>query len=208
MKKLTLTSNDDMTLENAFKDFISFKKINNLSEESIAFYKNCFASFAEFYDTSSFCETITESIVYKYIEHLQSKNIVDISVNSYLRGLRVFLYFCMNRGYVNRFNIKLIKSEKVAKETYTNEEVEILLKKPDVKRCSFSEYRNWVMVNYFIGTGNRLRTAINLLCKDIDFDNDIIKLTTTKSRKQQYIPMSATLKEILKEYIIHRKRPA
>ena len=206
MKKLTLMSTETMTLDKAFDDFISFKRINNLSGETIKYYQNCFKSLSEFYDTTFPCETITESTVYKYIEYLQAKNIVDISINSYLRGIRTFLYFCMDRGYVGRFSIRLIKSDKEVKETYTNEEVEILLKKPNIKKCSFSEYRNWVIINYLIGTGNRLSTVTNLLCGDIDFDNDVIKLTKTKNRRQQLVPLSVTLKGILKEYLIYRKR--
>ncbi|MDR2861756.1 MAG: tyrosine-type recombinase/integrase, partial [Syntrophobacterales bacterium] len=84
-----------------------------------------------------------------------------------------------------RFDIKLIKCDKQIKETYTNEELERLLKKPDINKCRFSDYRNWVMVNYLLGTGNRLKTLINLKWQEIDFHNDMIRLTTTKSRKQR-----------------------
>jgi integrase/recombinase XerD len=47
--------------------------------------------------------------------------------------------------------------------------------------------------------------VVNLKWGDIDFDNDLIRLTVVKSRKQQFIPLSSTLKNVLKGYLIYRK---
>ena len=41
--------------------------------------------------------------------------------------------------------------------------------------------------------------------KDIDFNSGTIKLCRTKNRKEQIIPMSMTLKNVLKEYVKYRK---
>jgi len=111
----------------------------------------------------------------------------------------------MEMGYMPKFNIRLMKCDKEIKEAYTTEELEMLLKKPDIKKVGFAEYRNWVIVNYLLGTGNRLRTLVNLKWADVDFQNDLIRLTAVKNRKQQMIPLSSTLKTILKEYRLYRK---
>jgi len=60
------------------------------------------------------------------------------------------------------------------------------------------------MINYFLATGNRVNTVVNIKLCDIDWENDYIKLTTTKNRKQQVIPMSHSLKGILEEYLKYR----
>jgi len=159
-----------------------------------------------FYDTTLPCESVTKETIYKYIEHLQNKGTVnDVTINSYLRGIRVIFYYFMEMGYMPKFSIRLIKCDKEIKETYTTEELDRLLKKPDVKKTGFAEYRNWVIVNYLLATGNRLRTLINLKWVDVDFQNDLIRLTTTKNRQQQLIPLSSTLKTVLKEYRLYRK---
>lgn len=44
-----------------------------------------------------------------------------------------------------------------------------LIAKQNLKECSFVEYRNWIMINYFIETGNRLRSVINIKVSDVDF---------------------------------------
>ena len=71
----------------------------------------------------------------------------------------------MERGYVNRFKVEFVRAEKKIKETYTDEELAILLRKPDVKTSSFAEYRNWVLICYLLGTGNRSNTVCNIKIK-------------------------------------------
>ena len=204
--KIKMQGQDGKTLNNAFEEFHTFKKISNLSKESIIFYENKFKIFGMFHNTAQPCESVTKETIYKYIEYLQNKGTVnDVTINSYLRGLRVIFYFFMELGYMPKFKISLIKCDKELKETYTTEELERLLKKPDVKKTGFAEYRNWVIVNYLLATGNRLRTLINLKWVDVDFQNDMIRLTVVKNRQQQLIPLSATLKTTLKEYRIYRK---
>ncbi len=53
---------------------------------------------------------------------------------------------------MKKFKIENIKTDEAIKEPYTEYEMNLLLKKPDLKKCNFSEYRNWVLVNYFYST--------------------------------------------------------
>lgn len=205
MRKIQIRTTNDKVLAEAFENFIRHKKINNLSSESILYYNRCYKTFCQFHNPTLPCNTITQDVVERYTEFLQSKNIVDITVNSYLRGVRAMLYYFMERGYLQEFSVKLIRFNKKIKETYTNEELDILLKKPNLKICAFAEFRGWVMINYLLGTGNRLSTMINVKCGDIDFDNNVIRLTKVKNRKEQIVPLSSTLREILKEYLLYRK---
>ena len=64
------------------------------------------------------------------------------------------------------------------------------------------------MANYFLATGNRLRTAINLQIGHLDFENNLVFMGKTKNGRQQLIPMSKSLSEILQEYLIYRKGKA
>jgi len=193
-----------ISLEMLFEKFILFKKMNNVSVETIIYYEHCFRFFGEYYDVSLACNTVNMEVFHGYIQHLQKKTIKPITINSYLRGMRVILYYGMELGYIRDFKISLIKADKEIKETYTDRELEILLERPDVGKCSFAEYRTWVIINYLLGTGNRLSTMANVKNKDIDFCNGLITLTKTKNRKQQLIPLSSALSKILKEYLIYR----
>jgi len=104
-----------------------------------------------------------------------------------------------------KFKVRLIRQEKKVKNTYTDAELKILLAKPDVKKCDFSEYRNWVISNYLLGTGNRLGTICELKIGDIDFQNHEILLKKVKNRRQYVIPLSLRLEKILLDYLLYRK---
>lgn len=198
--------NIEISLNQVFEKFMKIKECSNVAPDTISFYHRCFKSFQRFYDTETPCNLITLDTINDYIIFLkENTKDKDITINSHLRGLRALLYYAMELGYVKKFKIKLIKAVKPIKETYTTEELILLLKKPDLKKCSFSEYCSWVMINYFLGTGNRLETVVNLKIQDIDFQDSEIKLCKTKNKKQQIIPLSPELSKVLKEYLMYRQ---
>jgi len=110
----------------------------------------------------------------------------------------------MDNGYLPRFKVHLTKAEKKMKETYSEAELKILLKKPDTSHCTFTTYKTWVFENFMLGTGMRISTAINLHISDIHFEDGLIFLGKLKNRKQQYIPLSKSLADILKDYLLIR----
>lgn len=204
-KKITLTIGDDITLDKGFEKFISQKKAIGLSEKSIEYYCSCYQYFKDYIGEDILCKEVNSDLILNYINALKDgSNIRDTSINTYLRGIRAILYFLMERGYVNRFKVELVKADKKIKETYTDEELAILLKKPDIKNSSFSEYRNWVLICYLLGTGNRSKTVCNIKIKDLDFESHEVKLKVVKNRKQYVIPLSQTLEQTLQEYLTFR----
>jgi len=206
MKKISLAKKEDNTMKSVFDKFITYKKASNLSEETISYYNIIFKIFGDFYDIDLPCHGINKDIYYDYISFLRETkpNIKDVTINSYLRGLRAILYYAMEEGYIEHFKINLIKADKELKETYLEAELEKLLKKPNIKKCDFAEYRDWVAINYFLATGNRVSTAANVKICNLDFSNAVVLLIKTKNRKQQIIPLSTALIPILKEYIKYR----
>ena len=138
MPKLTMQSTSkDLTLQGVFDKFISFKKIKNLSEESIQYYEECFKFFTEYYPASRPCADITKDICLGYVQHLRETRpgVKDVTINTYLRAVRAILYYAMEQEYLPRFKMELIKAEKEIKETYTDDELARLLKKPNMKQC-------------------------------------------------------------------------
>ncbi len=202
MEKITMSKKSTLTIHEAFELFIRKCKIKNLTELSISSYEKKMVHFYEFVDKNDLITTITSDTVDDYILWLRENTEAnDITINSYLRSVRAFLYYCMECNYIPTFKIKLIKAEKKIKETYTDEELMRLLQKPDINNCSFSCYKTWVFENYLLGTGNRISTALDLHIGDINFQSGVIVLRKTKNRKQQIIPLSNTLADILQEYL-------
>lgn len=202
MEKITMSKKSNLSIQEAFDLFIRKCKIKNLTDLSISSYEKKMVHFYEFIDKNEPITAVTKDTVDDYILWLRENTEAnDITINSYLRSVRAFLYFCMEDRYIPTFKIQLIKAEKKIKETYTDDELVRLLEKPDVNNCSFSCYKTWVFENYLLGTGNRISTALDLHIGDINFQSGVIILRKTKNRKQQIIPLSATLAEVLQGYL-------
>lgn len=204
-QKIVMTKANDLTIEQAYELFIRKARVKNLSENTIKTYNYHFDAFCRFTDKEQQIDTVTVEIVDNFILFLKKQcNTNEITINSYLRTIRAFLYYCMECGYLKRYKITMPKIDKKIKETYSDTELERLLKKPDINTCSFTEYTTWVFENYLLGTGNRISSALNVKIRDINFEDNIIVIRKVKNRKQQIIPLSNTLADILKEYLIIR----
>ncbi|MDR1755152.1 MAG: site-specific integrase [Eubacterium sp.] len=196
-----------MTINEAFEQFIRVKKNQNVSGETIIYYEGVKKGFTNFFSGENSCIDITKRTIEDYTHFLKCKKpaISSVTVNTNLRGLRAILYFFMAQGYLEEFKISLIRQEKAVKRTYTEYELDALLKKPNLKKCDFAEYRNWVISNYLLATGNRLSTVCNVKIRDINFKHHEILLTKLKNRRQYIIPLSSTLEKILIDYLQYRK---
>lgn len=201
MKQIQMNQSKNLSVDDAYDLFIRKCRVKNLSQASIVSYENKIQPFVD-YCEGGLIGAVTIDTVDGFTNHLKTEhNVNDVSVVSYLRSVRAFLYYCMECNYMTSFKIHLPKAQKDIKETYSNEQLEKLLAKPDLNSCSFTEFKTWVFENYMLATGNRLSTALNVHIKDIDFDNGMIMLRKTKNRRQQLIPLSASLSEILREYL-------
>lgn len=171
-----------------------------------------------FYGRNSLCKNITNDTVQDYITYLRTKPkkqnnpnskketefLSSVTIATYIRNLRAVLNVFMGMGYVKRFIVKVPKFDREIPEVYLEEELHKLLKKPNIKTCSFSEYRNWVMTNYLLGTANRISTARNIQIKDLNFNECEIYLRKVKNRKPYTIPMQQSLRKVLIEYLNYR----
>lgn len=206
MKKIELHyKGDDITVQDLYNNFVTRKKALNVTNDTVTYYNFCFRYFTAFFEKDRQVSEIDEKCYYDYITYLREKGTKDITINTYLRGIRAIFYFGMKEGYIKDFKVELIRCQKAIKDTYTDGELDILLKKPDIKKCDFQEYRNWVMINYLMATGNRISSMLALKIGDIDFDNGLITIRKTKNRNQQIIPLSTALSGILKEYLTYRQ---
>lgn len=201
MNKITMVKkNSNLTIEDAFTLFIRKCKVKNLTELSIASYEKKIIHFYEFMDKTKPVIEITSDVVDNYILWLRENTEAnDITINSYLRTVRAFVYYCQECGFIEHFKIHLIKADKEIKETYTNDELVKLLAEPET--CSFSVYKTWAFENFLLGTGCRISTALNVKIGDVDFENGLITYRKTKNRKQQIVPLSKSLERVLISYL-------
>jgi integrase/recombinase XerD len=201
MEKIQMVKKtNNMSVEQAFALFIRKCRVKNLTDLSISSYEKKIIHFYEFMDSERPVAEIKSDTIDDYILWLRDNTQAnDITINSYLRAVRAFVYYCQECGYVEHFKIHLIKADKEVKETYTNEELARLLAEPHT--TSFSTYKTWAFENFLLGTGCRISTALNVKIGDVDFENGLITYRKTKNRKQQIVPLSKSLEKVLLSYL-------
>lgn len=193
------------TIQQAFERFQKYNRLKNLSQGSLDFYAAKGRSFFRFLgDTEQPIHTITEETVEDYIFYMKDQQLHDTTINTNLRMVRAFLYWCMEKGYLEKYPIRLVRADDPIKEPYTTDELQKLLKEPDCKTCSFAEYRNWVIVNFLLGTGCRASTLLNLQIGDLDLSAGTVFFRHMKARNQQIVPLSKALVRIMEDYLEHR----
>lgn len=204
LKRKILNKASDMTFADLHEAYIKKCKVNNLSDYTINFYKVSLRTFGKFVDIDQLkANEIDRDLIDDYILHLKETGVKDVTINTYIHGISPVIKYGMERGIIREFGLKDIRTTEEIKETYTKQELEILLKKPTTH--SFAEYRNWVIINFLLGTGIRALELRSIRIKDLHLSSGVLLVTRTKNRKPRYIPISKTLNNILLDYLEHRK---
>lgn len=196
-----------ITIGQAFDEFCIEKEAHNLSPKTIKNYRQSveyFISFNGYNPDEDIPDIITQSDIYKWINTLKLEGVKPSSINHYLRDTRAFLYWCMDadRKYITiPFKIKQVEGQEEQLKLFTDDELALLLEKPERSNNKFTDWRTWVVVNWVLGTGNRCATIVDVQISDIDFRRKEITLGHTKNKKAQIIPLSSSLETVLKEYI-------
>lgn len=189
-------------LSDAFELFIVEKESSSVGEKGISNYRSTYRKFVKDLALKENTTTneITKFVIIEWISIMKKSNIRSASINHYLTEIRVFLYWCMNEGYMEDFKISNINANEEVIKFYNDEEVEKLIKKPE-KNCSFVEYRTYAIICFCLSTGARASTICNLKIEDIDFNRKEILYRHLKNRSVSIVPLSPTLEKILLEYL-------
>ena len=205
MKKLKMKASKSITFEEGCNKYLEYCRQRNLRQGTINHYRQSYVQFFKFFEPDTPIEEIDEEAYKRYVLHLRSTLNNDVSINSYLRDFITTMHYLMNEGYIPHFKMQSIKVDKSHIETYNENELQLLLKKPNLKKCSFTEYQCWVMTNFLFSTAVRQRSLMNIKVKDIDFDNNVVYVNVTKNRKPLIVPLNQTMVNILIEYLKYRQ---
>jgi integrase/recombinase XerD len=197
---------EKLPLDKGLEKFINCKIAMNREEETIEYYQKRFTLFCDFlkkYKNIIITNQVTDECILDYILHIKQKkpNLSDHTINNNLRAVRAVLYYFMEKGYTDSFHIQEISVEKIPKEGYTTDEQEKLLKKPNIKKCSFPEYRNWVIICHLLASGIRSRTLRFIQIKHVNLKERIITLTEVKNKEGYEMPITDEYYPILCEYL-------
>ena len=125
------------SIEETFSDFIISKKTKGLAEKTLQNYQSQFQAVARHMDVKMDIAMLQKADLDAMIISMRDASLSPNSINSYTRTLKSFFSWCNEQG-ITRLNIPLYKAEETVKETYSDAELAALLKKPDIRKATFS----------------------------------------------------------------------
>ncbi|MFH0763487.1 MAG: tyrosine-type recombinase/integrase [Candidatus Omnitrophota bacterium] len=123
------------------------------------------------------------------------------------QALKAFSKFLLRREYIGKdpmLNVIRPQVEKKLPEALDEKQVKELMRymmsrrKP---RYRIAYLRDLALVGVFVFAGLRRSEALNLKIKDIDLNNNALRLMHTKTRRQEVVPICSTLKQLLMNYL-------
>jgi integrase/recombinase XerD len=144
----------------------------NLSDHSLAWYRNILSGFLAFLEAiggPSPCET-TPNMVRAYFEHLRERKQSSITINRTYGALRCFFRYLSQERVIPATPFSLIEKPKVEKKLIrplNMDQVRLLLAQPKTK--TFCGFRNWAMMLLMLDTGLRLGEVLGLRRDRIDW---------------------------------------
>lgn len=157
-------------------------------------------------------EQITEANVRSYfLEGMRQFNWQPTTFHTKLITLRVFFDWCIQQKWMTSnpaIDIPKPRKNKKIPDKLTKDQALRLL---DVVynlpyRYRFTRYRNHAMLSMCLFAGLRRAELLTIKYADADIENMTIFVRCGKGRKDRIIPMSSTLSNILRTYILERNK--
>ena len=110
--------------------FTKHCKLKNLSPQTMRYYAEDLKYFHACVPVQYVDEVSQDAFENFIVSELDAGKKIT-SLNSRIRGLRVFFKFCAEREYMKPITLKLMKEDEIIKEPYTDAELRRLLKRPE-----------------------------------------------------------------------------
>lgn len=188
--------------------FIEHCGLKGLSTKTINSYEQTLRLFMQYMDEQGILltEKITHLAIQDYIKSIKErgkytvttnpnsgnypdrrvdfgKRVSDITINNYLRNLRVFFNWCVEEELILRSPVKkgdFVKVERKPLEFVSDEDFKRLLK--SMNSASFSEYRDSIIIQLLLDTGMRVNECLLIEVTDLDMVKRCISLPADKTK--------------------------
>lgn len=195
---------------------IDIKKTMNLSEKTISGYHKAFISLNKYFKdinplelTKIEAEGYIRYLLYDYEHFTDRKNnigkkigLAPSSVNTYLRLCKSIYNTLREYEYTNHnpfAHIKNVKQQNKHIKTVDKEDINRLLNNLD--KSYYTDFRMYVICLVLLDTMGRIGEVLELTKDDIDFKNQTIYFSKTKTNNYRYVNFSVKTKRALQEYI-------
>lgn len=125
-KKLSMQAQESASVEERFQQFLSASAARGLSDKTLKTYKTHFHCISKHLDTAVSLTSLTKTDMENMIAAMRASGLSANSISSYIRAFKSFLAWCNAEGYAS----PSFKPKDTVKETYSDEEIKQLLKRP------------------------------------------------------------------------------
>lgn len=189
------------TINQAMDEFIIDQKVKGNSPKTVTYYQMAFRQFKGFYDCDSDISLLKLKNLKEYTLYLQTKDISDTSLQSYVRALRAFITWCYNEeildvNYSEKY--KLPKSKQKVIDILTDEEINRLFGCFNV--YSITQLRDYCICSLMLGSGLRKDEVITLKVANLHLGEGYA-IVDGKGNKQRTVPLSLKSRKYLAKYL-------
>jgi integrase/recombinase XerD len=204
MKRITMkNSGENRTITEMFERFIKASLAKGISSRTIETYHSHFKCLSRHLNMEMSLSNLGNDEINSMIISMRASGLAHNSICSYTRVMTTFLHWCETEGF-SVPSVPKLKDVETVKETYTDEELKILLKKPG-KQADFCEYRNWTIINFLLNSGCRAATVRNIQNRDVLLESNQIMSRHNKNGKIQVIPLCEVMVSILRSFMSVRQ---
>ena len=203
-----------MLIEMVQKDYLAEKRFEGLTERSLKSYVDLFKIWNEWLAQKGIerIEELNPKVTKQFLFWCQNeRGNKPKTINSKLKLLRALAKWMVEEGMIDEpftKNIKLQREDDAPKILSEKDLQDVLryLRRVRRREDSFTARRNYTLILFLAGTGLRLSEVQKLTWKDVNFDDSLIMIRTSKSRKTQSVPLSDVLRAELLDYQNYIKR--
>mgnify|MGYP002520615119 CR=1 FL=1 len=197
------------------EDFLSHCDSKGLSKKTLKSYNATLQLMAQWMATRKItdAEKIKSGDIDSYINWIgkrghmtQNRPVSKITINGYIRNMKVFFNWMVDFDYINRSPLR-VKQFKVDREPLVfvgDKDFKELLKCLD--KSKYPEYRDGIIIQTLLDTGMRIGECLSLKNSNVNFKNNSIWLEwdKTKGKKSRTVFFGDNSRKILKAWIRHR----
>lgn len=198
--ELTAVTRDDADdTHNLVSKFLAAKKVEGCSEGTIRYYRSTIMAMLE--EISTPLRLISTDQIRNYLtRYQQSRHSSKLTIDNIRRILSSLFSWLEDEDYILKNPVRRIhkvKAETRIKETYSDEELELM-------RDSSAHIRDLAMIDLLASSGMRVGEMVKLNRTDIDFVNREC-VVLGKGSKQRIVYFDARTKLHLSRYLSLRK---
>ena len=189
------------------EEFLNYlKNIRLYSKKTVASYEYDLKDYALFLEKNNLTiKDDNDKTLKLYLNYVYDKKISNKSISRHLSSLRTYYDFLKKENIVTENIFKNVKNPKIEKNIPNFISRDKLNEIFTSFNDSDLDIRNRLVIELLYATGLRVGELVNIKIKDIDFGAQSIKVLG-KGSKERYVFYNNTTKEVLKKYLVVRKK--